>query len=220
MYLSRIRPASRSDQLRRLARMAAGGQYRIHQALWNLFERDPGASRDFLYRQEGQADGLSFLVLSRRRPGDDDGLWQVQTKEYAPRLSAGQHLNFSIRINPVVKRRDDAGRQQRHDLVMDLKKNGAGPDESQAELVQQAARQWLGARAARNGFELSENSLLGEAYRQWRFTGKGSRRISFSSLDCSGLLTITDIERFKRALTRGIGPEKAFGCGLLLIRPA
>ena len=26
--------------------------------------------RDFLYRQEGRSDSLSFLVLSQRRPGD------------------------------------------------------------------------------------------------------------------------------------------------------
>ena len=220
MFLSRIRPSSQSDQLRRLARLASGGQYRMHQALWNLFEHDPNAKRDFLYRQEGQADKLSFLVLSRRRPGDDDGMWEVQTKAFAPRLRAGQRLHFSIRINPVIKRRDEDGRQHRHDLVMDLKKSADGQDGTQAELVQQAARQWLGARAERNGFDLAESSLIGEAYRQWRFVGKGGRRICFSSIDCSGLLTVADTERFEKALTSGIGPEKAFGCGLLLIRPA
>lgn len=219
MYLSRIRPASQTDQLRRLARIARGGQYRIHQALWHLFEREPDAKRDFLYRQEGQADKLSFLVLSQRCPGDDEGLWEVQTKEYAPRLRTGQRLHFSIRVNPVIKRRDEEGRQQRHDLVMDLKKNDAGRDQTQAELVQQAARQWLAARAAPNGFELTESRLIGESYRQWRFIGKGKRRISFSSIDCSGLLTVADTEHFGKALTNGIGPEKAFGCGLLLIRP-
>jgi CRISPR system Cascade subunit CasE len=220
MYLSRIRPASHTDQLRRLAHIAGGGQYRMHQAVWKLFERDPDAKRDFLYRQEGQADKLSFLVLSLRRPGNDDGLWEVQTKEYAPRLRTGQRLHFSIRVNPVIKRRDEKGRQLRHDLVMDLKKNGADPDQTQAELVQQAARQWLGARTVHNGFELTESSLIGEAYRQWRFVGKNGRKISFSSIDCSGVLTIADTDRFEKALTRGIGPEKAFGCGLLLIRPA
>lgn len=220
MYLSRIRPADRTDQLRRLAHIAGGGQYRMHQALWNLFEHDPDAKRDFLYRQEGQTDKLSFLVLSQRRPGTDNGLWDVQTKEFAPRLRTGQQLHFSIRINPVIKRRDEEGRQQRHDLVMDLKKNADEQDQHQAELVQQAARKWMGSRAARNGFELIKSSLIGEAYRQWRFAGKGGHRISFSSIDCAGVLTVTDTDLFEQALHTGIGPEKAFGCGLLLIRPA
>ena len=219
MFLSRIKPSSQTDQLRRLAQLASGDQYRLHQALWNLFERDPNARRDFLYRQEGQADKLSFLVLSQRQPGDDDGLWDVQTKDFSPKLQIGQRLHFSIRINPVIKRRDENGRQERHDLVMDLKKSADGQDQTQAELVQQATRQWLEARAERNGFALAESSLIGEAYRQWRFVGKGGRKISFSSVDCSGLLTVADTDRFKQALMRGIGPEKAFGCGLLLVRP-
>jgi len=220
MYLSRIRPAGGSEQLHRLARLAGGGQYRIHQALWNLFDSDPEANRDFLYRQEGQADGLAFLVLSERKPGTDDSLWRIQTKTYAPRLQAGQHLAFSIRINPVVKRRDDNGRQHRHDLVMDLKKNEPDSAETQAERVQLAAQHWLSARQSQYGFELVENSIIGEAYRQWRFGGKGGNRISFSSIDCSGRLAITDTDLFESALMKGIGPAKAFGCGLLLIRPA
>lgn len=219
MFLSRIRPASGAEQLRRLAQLAGGGQYRIHKALWNLFETDPDASRDFLYRQEGHTDELAFLVLSRRQPGNDDGLWQVETKAYAPRLKTGQNLQFLIRINPVVKRRDGAGRQQRHDLVMDLKKNEPDSADTQAERVQLAARQWLTNRQSQYGFELIEETVMGEAYRQWRFGGKGGNRISFSSIDCSGQLTVADTARFKSALMNGVGPAKAFGCGLLLIRP-
>lgn len=220
MFLSRVTPAGQAGQLRRLAGIAGGGQYRLHQALWNLFENEPDAERDFLYRQEGRADQLSFLVLSQRRPGNDGGLWEVQTKNFAPRLQPGQRLRFSIRINPVIKRRDENGRQQRHDLVMDLKKNAADPDQTQAERVQQATRQWLQTRATRNGFELADSSVIGEGYRQWRFTGKGGRKISFSSIDCTGLLNVADPARFMHALNKGIGPEKAFGCGLLLVRPA
>jgi CRISPR system Cascade subunit CasE len=220
MYLSRIRPASGRDQLRRLAQLAGGGQYRVHQALWNLFAPDPDADRDFLYRQEGLANELGFLVLSQRRPGTNDGLWRVETKTFAPKLQPGQRLAFSIRINPIVKRRDDADRQHRHDLVMDIRKRKPEWADTQAERVQLAARQWLAARQSHCGFELNEETVIGEAYRQWRFGGKSGNRIQFSSIDCSGYLLVTDAGRFESALMRGIGPAKAFGCGLLLIRPA
>lgn len=220
MYLSRLRPARGRDQLRRLAQLAGGSQYRIHQALWNLFEPDPDAQRDFLYRQEGQADELAFLVLSHRKPGTNEGLWQVQIKPFAPKLQTGQHLAFSIRINPVVKRRDEAGRQQRHDLVMDIRKNEPASAATQAERVQLAARHWLAARQAQHGFELADDTVIAEAYRQWRFAGKSGNRIQFSSIDCSGRLVVTDAGLFESALMKGIGPAKAFGCGLLLIRPA
>jgi len=219
MYLSRIQASSQTDQLRRLAHIAGGGQYRIHQALWNLFDRDPDASRDFLYRQEGQADKLSFLVLSKREPNNNEGLWSVQTKAFAPRLKVGQRLRFSVRVNPVIKRRDESGKQVRHDLVMDLRKRSGEAERSQAELVQQATRQWLSTRAEANGFTVHANSLIGEAYRQGRFKGKGGRSICFSTIDCAGLLTVADIERFQALLFSGLGPAKAFGCGLFLIRP-
>lgn len=220
MFLSRVRPSSDAAQLRRLAGIAGGGQYRVHQALWKLFETDPQAERDFLYRQEGRSDALSFLVLSHRRPGNDSGLWTIQTKEYAPRLHVDQRLAFSVRVNPVVKRRDNEGRQHRHDLVMDIKKRVDEAGMTQAERIQTAALQWLSTRQGQYGFELLESSVIGEAYRQWRFAGKGGRRISLSSIDCSGQLKIGDIDRFQKTLMKGIGPAKAFGCGLFLIRPA
>jgi len=33
-----------------------------------------------------------------------------------------------------------------------------------------------------------------------------------------GLLRITDPDAFRATLIRGIGPAKAFGCGLMLVR--
>ncbi|MCI5220551.1 MAG: type I-E CRISPR-associated protein Cas6/Cse3/CasE, partial [Candidatus Electrothrix sp. LOE2] len=42
--------------------------------------------------------------------------------------------------------------------------------------------------------------------------------IQFSLLDLSDRLTVTDPNVFTRALFRGIGPAKGFGCGLLLVR--
>jgi CRISPR system Cascade subunit CasE len=47
---------------------------------------------------------------------------------------------------------------------------------------------------------------------------KGDEDISFLSVDYSGILKVTDPEKFTAALTTGIGRAKAFGCGLLLIK--
>lgn len=43
-------------------------------------------------------------------------------------------------------------------------------------------------------------------------------RITFSIMDFSGVLEICDPEKFLRKLLIGFGKEKAFGCGLMLIR--
>lgn len=222
MYLSRITPVSSSRQLSRLAALASAGPYGIHQALWRLFDRESDSKRDFLFRQLGDTNKLAFYLLSPQQPGTDEGLWNVEAKQFAPNLREGQLLNFSVRINPVVKRRDDADRQVRHDVVMDLKQQdrSSGNERRQAERVQQAAVTWLEKRQRRNGYTLRSDSVLGEAYCQHRFRGKGNRQISLSTIDCEGLLSVKDPELFQETLTTGLGPGKAFGCGLVLIRPA
>lgn len=221
MYLSRITPVPKTSKLARLAALASAGPYGIHQALWRLFGAEDQIKRDFLFRQLGQHDELAFYLLSARQPGADDGLWQIESKLFAPKLRQGQILRFSIRINPVVKRRDPNRRQQRHDLVMDMKhqdRNG-NQDRTQQERVQKAGLVWLKQRQEQSGYTLHDDSLLAEAYRQHRFRGKGGRSISLSTMDCDGSLVVTDPERFRAVLSRGLGPAKAFGCGLLLIRP-
>ena len=42
--------------------------------------------------------------------------------------------------------------------------------------------------------------------------------MNWSALDFSGELTVIDPAAFIVALSKGIGPAKAFGCGLLLVR--
>lgn len=222
MYLSRITPFRRGDRMHRLVALAGKGPYGIHQALWRLFDNGTNTPRDFLYRQTGEAHALGFYVLSAREPGTDEDLWIVESKRFQPRLDSGQRLRFSVRINPVVKRRDDNRRQQRHDLVMDLKTQDrtAGVERTQAERVQSAALAWMEQRQERNGFALDSGTIVAQSYRQLRFRGKGGRVICLSTLDCEGVLKVEDAEQFQKTLENGLGPAKAFGCGLLLIRPA
>jgi hypothetical protein len=44
-------------------------------------------------------------------------------------------------------------------------------------------------------------------------------QLRFSTVDLTGELVVTDAERFATTLASGIGRAKAFGCGLLLVRP-
>jgi CRISPR system Cascade subunit CasE len=53
-------------------------------------------------------------------------------------------------------------------------------------------------------------------YRTWR--QRGGKGIALSTLDFEGGLAVTDPERLRVVLLAGIGPAKAFGCGLLLVR--
>ena len=60
-------------------------------------------------------------------------------------------------------------------------------------------------------------SLRVEGYAQHR--GKGGE-LRISTVDFSGYLQVGDAEALRQALFAGVGHAKAFGCGLLLVRPA
>lgn len=197
--------------------------YREHQALWNLFESDPEADRDFLFRRDEQSRQPVYYLVSARQPADREGLWHVETKPYEPQLREGQTLAFSLRANPVITRTDAEGRSKRNDLLMDLKKQtgwqeaAAAERTALAELIQQAGELWLSNRQERIGARIDK--VLADGYRRHQsYTRKQKQPIRYSTLDLQGALTVIDSKKLLSALLHGIGPAKAFGCGLLLVR--
>lgn len=200
--------------------------YLGHQLAWALFSDRQERERDFIYRWETDGPTPLLYTISARKPDDSEGLFRTQTKAYKPALSVGQPLAFSLRANAVVKRRDENDRQVVHDVVMDLKHRlreageWADSDLSQADLVQQAGAAWLESRAQQYGFTLSKDSLSAEAYHKHSFKKpRNGQTVTFVTIDFQGHLEVADVERFQHALFQGIGPTKAYGCGLMMVRP-
>ena len=203
----------------------SGGEYRHHQALWSLFSDSPDRQRDFVYRRLDGEPGLVFLVVSERPPTDRMGGWAMETKEYAPVLNAGDRLNFSLRANPVRTGRNADGKQARFDVVMDRKKalrqKGLGPDgmPSQADIAQEAGVEWLMASQQKLGMDVTLEGLRADGYRILEMPrGSGKGKVRIATLDFEGVCLVVDPDRMQKALFNGIGPAKAFGCGLLLIK--
>lgn len=222
MFMSRLRISGTEAK-----RILAGGEYRHHQALWALFSDGPDRRRDFVYKRIDSEPGLAFLAVSERPPIDRLGTWSMETKEYSPALETGQRLRFSLRVNPVRTGRNAEGNRARFDVVMDRKKalreNGPRPDEmpSQAAIVQQAGEEWLKSRQDKLGMEVSPDGLRVDGYRILEMPqrrGKGNLRIA--TLDFEGICRVMDTGMIRKALFNGIGPAKAFGCGLLLVKRA
>ena len=70
----------------------------------------PDQRRDFLWREMEQRG--AFLILSARAPVDRHALFELdEPKSFAPALAAGDRLGFSLRANPVVRRRDPSRRR-------------------------------------------------------------------------------------------------------------
>lgn len=125
MYLSRVRlrPEIGATQLTHLLRDRKG--YGLHRLFWGLFSdcKDDCQRRDFLFREELAVEQLPrpgkrkgdpvYYVLSSRKPSEN-GLFEVESKPYQPKLSVGDRLSFKLRVNAVVTRNG-----KRHDIVMD-----------------------------------------------------------------------------------------------------
>ncbi|WP_367027382.1 type I-E CRISPR-associated protein Cas6/Cse3/CasE [Methylococcus sp. ANG] len=220
MYFSRI-SVNPTDPAKVMEVLKAN-DYALHQMLWKLFPDDPETSRDFLFRHDEDQRWPVFYLVSQREPDGSDELLRVASKPYRPQLRSGETLTFSLRANPVHTRKTDDANQKkrkRDDVVMHLKwqyrQSNADAVPALAELAQEAGEQWLVRQGERNGFRLL--SVRADNYRQARLDTR-RRNIRFSTLDFTGLLQVTEPDVFAETLCKGIGPAKAFGCGLMLVR--
>lgn len=81
--------------------------------------------------------------------------------------------------------------------------------------IEAAAVDWIKKRGVTHGYEL--NSVEATGYR-WNALPEKDRNAGFSSMDYDGVLTVRTPELFMQMLRSGLGPSKAFGCGLMLVR--
>lgn len=226
LYLSRAR-LKRDASVSSLAPLLLGtigrdGSARQpgHHLVWSLFADDPNRRRDFLWRET--APGV-FLILSARPPEDRHGLFEIaEPKPFTPALEAGDGLRFSLRANPVVRRRDASRRRSvKHDVVMDalrsIPEGGRAPH--RLEVMREQGHAWLERQGAKAGFQIRPDAVRVDGYDQHRILRRGAQRpMSYSTLDFEGILTVSDPDSFLAAIARGFGGAKSFGCGLMLIR--
>lgn len=192
-----------------------------HHLVWYLFADGPERQRDFLWREKGSGE---YLVLSSRPPHDPHGLFDIaEPKPFAPNLEAGESLVFSLRANPVVRRRDsERGRSIKHDVVMDRLRVIERGERAQnrLELVRISGLDWLERQGGKAGFDFQAEQISVDGYASHRVSRKNGPSMSFSTIDFEGVLTVTDPKQFLTTLPIGFGASKAYGCGLMLIRRA
>jgi len=227
MYFSRISLDKERASAGKLAEMIGQDGYGDHKIIWRLFQSTDKNKRDFLFRKESQQSLPVFFTVSRTLPVCDRGILRLDTKPYEPKLRPGDRFAFSLRANPVVTRwiGESNKHHARHDIVMDAKRklraNNVPESEwpTTPEIAQSAGYEWLAAKAERAGFSVHQELVRVDGYRQHQLRkGKNKHPIQLSTMDFTGILTVTDPDLFVTALFGGIGPAKGFGCGLLLIR--
>lgn len=219
MYLTRfeLNPA------RRGTRKLLGSPHAMHAAVLASFPPDRGAQPGdgaengrVLWRID-QADHRTVLYISSPERPDCTHLveqtgWPTQpewdTRDYRrllDRLGKGQMWAFRLAANPTKSTRLAAGRRSQR----------------VGHVTVEQQRAWLLERAAGWGFTVPEAGGGGPAVlvtgRRVRTFRRGDSQVELSTVVFDGRLVVEDPSAFRRAMIRGLGPAKGYGCGLLTL---
>jgi CRISPR system Cascade subunit CasE len=204
MYLTKLTLNLRSAQARR----DLGDAYEMHRTLVRAFAPYPQSSPPrFLWRLEVATDAVQNPpVLIQSDAGAD---WSVlerlpnylqrsaETKkvELARLVRLDRRYRFRLLANPTVCRQ---GKRL-------------------ALLKQEEHTAWIERQGAHHGFRIQALTISPHELLNSSRDGKASicvQRICFE-----GFLEVCQTAAFEQALIAGIGPAKAFGCGLLSVAP-
>ena len=144
----------------------------------------------------------------------------IDSKPMPPEWQVGKRLGFEVRVRPIVRRTDKADCRP-----------GKEWDAFQLEAVQYPKRDmprsreevytdWLTQQFAARGGAALESATLHSFQRTRAFRKRQSRYSEGPDALIRGVLTITDGEAFGSLLDRGVGRHRAYGYGMLLLRPA
>ena len=216
IYLSRLQLDPRNRQVwQRVLRNA----YAIHQLVMRGFP--DGTKREtaqVLHRLEAQEDIITLLVQSQIEPdwGQIDQAYLRPTNPYDflsnPAVKSvnlafqeGQAFHFRLCANPTIKK----GRWN--------EETGKARNSNRVPLYDETDQiAWLNKRAKASGFQV-QYATISQAQSQKMWKQSGQRPITLYSVQFDGFLLVKKPEQMLTAIQAGIGPAKAFGCGLLSV---
>lgn len=188
----------------------AQNPYQLHQALWRLFPGIEDADRKFLFRVEQQQKGMGAQVLlqsSIQAQSSEQSPALLAQREYVLNVQNGQRLRFRLRANPIKTIKDsNKGTVE--------KKGKTFTRTVRVPLLHEEQQQaWL-ERKLQAIAQLETLIVQPEPVLYFRKAKEG-RSGKIQTVMFDGMLTVIDAESFNNQVAKGIGPAKAFGCGLL-----
>lgn len=129
----------------------------------------------------------------------------------------GQLLAFEVRARPIVRAKDG---RERDAFLSAIERSPAAQLTREAVYVDWLKRQF--AQAAQLQEVGMTAFLLSAVLRQGAQAegGRPKRTVLGPEAVFAGVLQIQDVQAFANLVTRGIGRHRAFGFGMLLLRPA
>ncbi len=180
---------------------------KMHQLATALYQL-PRQDANLLYRVRAEGHTVS-LYLYADLPVDRARLlpWMQLAGErdlgdWLATMQAGQLRGFDLLTMPFKKVSDGMGRNSRRRVLR----------------TQEERLAWLSRKAEQNGFTiLTVQEEAGEKSCATHSESKGSR-LYLDTYRYSGILRIDDVDCFREAVRHGIGPGKAYGLGMLLLK--
>jgi CRISPR-associated protein Cas6/Cse3/CasE, subtype I-E/ECOLI len=206
----------------------------LHAAVLGASSRQPVTERMLWRLEHDNAHRLSLLVLTRSAPswehlveqagwpGSDEP--QALVRPYEPlleRVVRGREFAFRLRANPVsATRHPDKPSVAQQKRLSDSRPRGVRVPHRTA--AHQLA--WFTERVTRWGFEVLANSdgnlavqLTGRE--RLVFSKADQRRVTLQTATFNGALRVTDADLARESLLSGVGPGRAYGCGLITLAP-
>lgn len=242
MFLSKID----IDPHKRLARKYLGSPQVMHAVVMKAAcggnsssSTHPSANGEqgrVLWRLDEGSFGTTLYLLSPDPPdlvelARDAGVSgsEARTLDYGPflnKLSTGQTWAFRVAANPThAKSRGEGVRGKRYGHVTVEQQMGwlvdRGPGHGFFVL---GSGNEQADRSTHNGHPDETSALVVRrerpVFNRQRADGNGRDRVTINRTVYEGLLRVTDAQALRRVLINGLGPSKAYGCGLMtLARP-
>lgn len=182
----------------------------LHKKIWNLFPDKADEKRSFLFRVEnlGQRGVQHILLQSSYEPQPANGelvLLNKPKKVQFDGITNGVNYRFLLRANPTKKIKDSGGKTTNQGKVR-------VPIIDEDEIIAWLSRQFEGL-AEIKAVTLAQQDLL--YFRKDK--GNQNHVGKIQTVTYSGILTVVESESLVNKMKDGIGPAKAFGCGLLTL---
>ncbi len=155
-----------------------------------------------LVQSDVELDWSRLDVADRALNGDP------QSKAFDPAFTVGQRLAFRLRCRPTKKVKVEDGKNSR----------------LRALRTEDERLEWLSRQGRKAGFLVEWVEVSQEIWHDTKpveseeDNHRRRRRVSATRFD--GVLVVQDPDRLTEAVRKGIGPQKAYGFGLLSLAPA
>ena len=133
----------------------------------------------------------------------------------------GKRLGFEVRVRPIVRKSRGSGNEEAERDIFQVKAE-TFPRAEMPYSREQVYTEWLSDKLeSKGGARLEPEKTTLAAFQRTRAV----RKLHYRDTEgpealMRGILTVTDSDAFTNLLAQGIGRHRAYGYGMLLLRPA